>query len=240
MSEHFPWVCFPVFTWTAYTILTVCCLPFDPACRLISSLSAACPDLCIAPVADSALPSLHLLLSLNLACLTSSCLPIKLHLDLTTLPLYYRYNPPYSPRTVLIQSEQNGWQNHSGPLTSSTLPLWTVTIWSTLQSPEHQNDQTQKQFLPPSNRSHEHLTLNMEHTTLLNKYLFTIHTFFILQICTSDLTHNYLYCILNFYHFVHYLFVHLYIVLLLYVSCPVAVIVLHFGASVTITNSSYV
>ncbi len=77
------------------------------------------------------------------------------------------YNPPQSPRTVLIQSEQKGWQNHSGPLTSSTLPLWTVTVWSTLQSSEHQNDQTQKQFLPSSYPSHEHLTLNMEHTTLL-------------------------------------------------------------------------
>ncbi len=52
------------------------------------------------------------------------------------------YTPPHSPGTVLIQSEQKGWQNHSGPLTSSTLPLWNVTIWSTLQSSEHQNDQT--------------------------------------------------------------------------------------------------
>ncbi len=33
------------------------------------------------------------------------------------------YNPPHSLRTLLIQSEQKGWQNHSGPLTSSTLPL---------------------------------------------------------------------------------------------------------------------
>ncbi len=40
------------------------------------------------------------------------------------------YNPPYSPRTVLIQSEQKGWQNHSGPLTSSTLTLWTAAVWS--------------------------------------------------------------------------------------------------------------
>ncbi len=32
------------------------------------------------------------------------------------------YNPPHSPRTVFIQSEQKGWKNHSGPLTSSTLP----------------------------------------------------------------------------------------------------------------------
>ncbi len=61
-------------------------------------------------------------------------------------------------------------------LTSSTLPLWTVTVWSTLQSSEHQNDQTQEQFLPPSNPSHEHLTLNVEHTTLLYNYLFTTHT----------------------------------------------------------------
>ncbi len=77
------------------------------------------------------------------------------------------HNPPHSPGTVLIQSEQKGWQNHSGPLTSSTLPLWTVTVWSTLQSSEHQNNQTQEQFLPSSNPSHEHLTLNVEHTTLL-------------------------------------------------------------------------
>ncbi len=107
------------------------------------------------------------------------------------------YNPPYSPRTVLIQSEQKGWQNHSGPLTSSTLPLWTTAVWSTLQSSEHQNDQTQEQFLPPSNPSHEHLTWNVEHTTLLYNYLFTTHKYinlylliFSFQICTSDL-----YCI---------------------------------------------
>ncbi len=50
--------------------------PFDPACRLISSLSAACPDLCIAPVADSALPSLHLLLSLFGSNYTASSLQL--------------------------------------------------------------------------------------------------------------------------------------------------------------------
>ncbi len=47
------------------------------------------------------------------------------------------YNPPHSPRTELIQSEQKSLQNHSGPLTSSTLLLWTVTVWSPLQSSEH-------------------------------------------------------------------------------------------------------
>ncbi len=56
----------------------------------------------------------------------------------------------------------------SGPLTSSTLPLWTVTVWSTLQSSEHQNDQTQEQFLPSGNPSHEHLTISMLHTLFLH------------------------------------------------------------------------
>ncbi len=64
------------------------------------------------------------------------------------------YNPPQSPRTVLIQSEQKPWQNHSVHLTSSTLPLWTLTVWLTLQSTGNQNDQTQEQFLPSGNPSH--------------------------------------------------------------------------------------
>ncbi len=106
-------------------------------------------------------------------------------------------NPPHSLRTVLIQSEQKGWKNHSGPLTSSTLPLWTVTVWSTLQSSEHQNDKTQEQFLSTTNSSHEHLTiLNMEHTTLLYNYLFTTHLpsflivyIFLFQICTCQTSH---------------------------------------------------
>ncbi len=91
---------------------------------------------------------------------------------------------PQSPRTVFIQSEKKGWQNHSGPLTSSTLPLWTVTVWSTLQSSEQQNDQTQKQFIPSSNPSHEHLTLNEKHNTI-------IHYFSFQNLHISDLyTHN--------------------------------------------------
>ncbi len=46
-----------------------------------------------------------------------------------------------------------------------------------LQSSEHQNDQTQEQVLPSGNPSHEHLTLNVEQTTLLYDYLFTTHTY---------------------------------------------------------------
>ncbi len=53
------------------------------------SLGGACPDHCIAPIDDSALPLCHLFSLLDSACLTSSCLSIKLQLDLTTLPLHY-------------------------------------------------------------------------------------------------------------------------------------------------------
>ncbi len=55
-------------TWTVYTQLTVCCLPFWPCRSFGYSLSAACPDLCIVPVYVSALPTLLLLL------LTELCL----------------------------------------------------------------------------------------------------------------------------------------------------------------------
>ncbi len=124
------------------------------------------------------------------------------------------YNPPHSPRTVLIQSEQKGWQNHSGSLTSSTLPLWNVAVWSTLQSPEHQNDQTQEQFLPSGNPSHEHLTItwNTQHITLL--YIIIHHTYlFTSQICTYH-TCTYIivyiiYCVFTFLYIAYFVQVHL-------------------------------
>ncbi len=79
------------------------------------------------------------------------------------------------------------------------------------------------------------------HNTIM-QLLFTTHTLFnFSNLHMSYLyTHNCLYFILCFFYFVHCLFVYLYIVLLLSVFCPVAVILLHCGASVTITNSSYV
>ncbi len=144
------------------------------------------------------------------------------------------YNPPHYPRNVLIQSEQKSWQNNSGTLTSSTLPLWTANIWSTLQSSQHQNDQAQKQFLPSGNPSHENLTVmwNTQHKTLLYIiysshiliYILNLHiipTYIIVYIiycifCTLPILYI---CILFF---------------LLCVSCPVAVFLLHCGASVTI------
>ncbi len=119
------------------------------------------------------------------------------------------YNPPHSPRTVLIQSEQKGCQNHSGPLTSNTFPLWTAAVWSTLQSSEHQNDKTQEQFLPSGNPSHEHLTLNVEHTTLLYIIYSPRILIFHFNLHISDLyTHNCLY----------------YVVFLLFCTLPICIL----------------
>ncbi len=135
------------------------------------------------------------------------------------------YNPPHSPGNVLIPSEQKGWQTHSGPLTSSTPPLWNVTVWSTLQSSEHQNDQTQKQFLNPSNPfSWKPDIKRGTHNTIIQLFIHHILIFFISNLYMSDLTHNCLCCILFF----------------CCLSCPVTVLLLHCEASVTITNSSYV
>ncbi len=127
------------------------------------------------------------------------------------------YNPPHSPRTVLIQSEQKGLQNHSGPLTSSTLPLWTVAVWSTLQSSEHQNGQAQKQFLPSGNPSHEHLTTIVEHTIYTLIYLthiLSVHfNLLIYQTCTHIIVYIYIVFLLFY-------IAHLYIILLICVlSC---------------------
>ncbi len=49
---------------------------------------------------------------------------------------------------------------------SNTLPLWTVAVWSMLQSSEPQSDQTQERFLSSGNPSYEQLTITVEHTTL--------------------------------------------------------------------------
>ncbi len=135
------------------------------------------------------------------------------------------YNPPHSPTTVLTVSRVS---KRAGKITLDP------------SHPTHSLfERLQEQFLSPSNPSHEHLTINMEHTTLLYIiYSSHIFIFFISILHISDLyTHNCLYYILCFCYFVHCLFVYYSFIS---VSCPVAVIQLHCGASVTITNSSYV
>ncbi len=72
--------------------------------------------------------------------------PQKTTMDSSDFWANHWYNPPHSSRTALIQSEQKGWQDHFGSLTSRTPPLWTVAIWSALRSIEHQNSQAQDGF----------------------------------------------------------------------------------------------
>ncbi len=124
----------PVWHFRAFPLSVFLC--FDPACLLISSLSAACPDLCIAPVADSALPSLHLLLSMNLACLTSSCLSIKLQFDLTTLPLHYRRLRHLRSSGFISATQPNHGLHRPTPTSSPGRPVyWGVcppVLWAVL------------------------------------------------------------------------------------------------------------
>ncbi len=74
--------------------------------------------------------------------------------------------PPHSPRTALIQSEQKSWKHHSGPFTFSTL-LFKLLLSGrryralSTRTTRHRTSSSLRQS------SHEHLTLNMKHTTLL-------------------------------------------------------------------------
>ncbi len=107
--------------------------------------------------------------------------------------------------------------------------LWTPHIQHTpslncyrlVDATEHQNDQTQEQFLSPSNPSHEHLTLNVEHNILYINYSPHI-LIFSFQMCTCQTSHI-IVCIVYCASAILYIAC-LYIVLLLSVSCPVAVI----------------
>ncbi len=119
------------------------------------------------------------------------------------------YNPPQSPRTLLIQSEQKSWQNHSGPLTSSLDPhIISGPLTSSLDphiqhTPSlncyHLVDATE-QWAPErpdtgtvsSLRQSISWTLDTKrgtHNTIIQ--LFIHHT----NVHISDLTHYCLYCI---------------------------------------------
>ncbi len=123
-------------------------------------------------------------------------------------------------------------------ITSSTLPLQTVTVWSTLQSSRttrHRNS-----FFPQA----IHL-MNTWHQTWNTQHFYTIiyspHTYFFLhtytpfiQICTCQTSHI-IVCI------VYLPFCTLPICIMFFCHlCPVTVILSHCGASVTVTNFLYV
>ncbi len=68
------------------------------------------------------------------------------------------------------------------------IPIYTNVQWYKLCS-EHQNDQTQEQFLPPSNPSHEHLTLtwNTQHYFTIFIHHTYIYNIFYLFFSISNL-----------------------------------------------------
>ncbi len=71
----------------------------------------------------------------------------------------YWCSPAHPSRTVHIQSEEKGSENHSGSLTSKPSPFWTFAIWPVLQSRKYQGSQAQEQFLPPGNLPYEQLNV---------------------------------------------------------------------------------
>ncbi len=96
----------------------------------------------------------------------------------------------------------------------------TVTVWSTPLSSEHQNDQTQKQFLSSGNQSIS-WTFDIKcgtHNTIIH-YLFITHTYFSFQVYTyQTCTHIIVYIIYCVFAILY--FAYLYIILLLSVlSC---------------------
>ncbi len=77
------------------------------------------------------------------------------------------------------------------------------------------------------------------HNTIIQLFIHDAHLFFLFQMCTCQTCTHIIVCIV-YCVFAILNIAYFYIVLLLSVSCPVTVILLHCGASVTITNSSYV
>ncbi len=69
----------------------------------------------------------------------------------------YRCPPAHPSRSVYIQSEEKGSENHSGSLTSKPSLFWAFAIWSVLQRPKYQDSHAQEQFLPPGNPPYEQL-----------------------------------------------------------------------------------
>ncbi len=133
------------------------------------------------------------------------------------------YNPLQAPRTLLIQSEQKGWQNYSGPLTSMhTLSLYGYRLVDAteLWSPERLDTETVSSL-----RQSISWTLDIKrgtHNTIIQLFFHQITTYlyFSFQICTfQSCTHNWLYCILCFCYFVHYLFVYCYFVVCVLSCC---------------------
>ncbi len=127
---------FPVVTWTVLTTLTICCLPFWPClpcdilsvCRLPWLLHCPCWWFCLAfvsPVLDTELCLSDLLLFI-----------LKLHLDLTTLPLHYRRLRHLRSSGFISATQPNHGLHRLTPTSSPGRPVyWGVcspVLWAVL------------------------------------------------------------------------------------------------------------
>ncbi len=138
------------------------------------------------------------------------------------------YNPPHSPRTVFIQSEQKGWKNHSGPLTSSTLlfkPLPSGRRYRALstRTTRHRNN-----FFPQAIISWTRDIKRGTHNTII--FITHTHTYFYFKFAHIRPVHiivYIIYCVFTISYIA-------YVYIILYYPC---LVLLHCGASVTITNS---
>ncbi len=106
------------------------------------------------------------------------------------------YNPPHSPRTVLIQSERKSSRNHSGPSHPAHSVFERLPSDRRYRALSTRTTRHRTSFFPHA----IHLmntTLNMEHTTLLIHYLLTTYTYlFISNLNMSDMyAYNCLYYI---------------------------------------------
>ncbi len=145
------------------------------------------------------------------------------------------YNPLHSPRTLLIQSEQKGlvkslWTPHIQHTPS--LNCYHLVNATELWSPERPDTETVSSL-----RQSISWTLDIKrgtHNTIIQ--LFIHHTYLFFHFKFAHQTSHIIICIAYCVFTILYI-AYLYIVILLSVSCPVAVILLCCGASVTKTNS---
>ncbi len=123
------------------------------------------------------------------------------------------------------------------------MAVWPNSILSSVKTKEntlgiYKNAPKAPTFLLSNNPSHEHLTLKVEHTTLLY-IIYSSHILILHVKCAHSrpvhIIVYIIYCVFAILYIAYF-----YIILLSSVSCPVAVILLHCEASVPITNSSYV
>ncbi len=121
--------------------------------------------------------------------------------------------PKQSPRIVLLQSEQRGWQNHCGPLTSSWYCLVDATeLWA----PERPDTETVSSLRQSISWT---LDNKVEHT-FLYIYLFNTHTYLHFKFAHHTCTYINVYFVYGcFFYTILYIVYFLYLYIILCIIC---------------------